>query len=464
VSITTDLVEAVWSIRYGDLTDADLAATRTLLLDHIAVTACGSATESALAAQRWSRTLGEDSSSFPLIGREGCLPAIPAALANAVAAHSIEYDDVHNASSLHPGTVIFPAAMAIATITGATTEDFLTAVVRGYEVMCRVGRAANPPAEYARHFHPTATVGHLGAGAAAASLLGLDQAKTVWALGIASTMAGGGMQFLVDGSWTKRFHPALATQNGINAARLASESYDGGEDGIGGSRGFLASHSADPHPELLLEDFGTAVLEVQATSIKAHTCCRYNQGPIDAVLALRAAHGLRVGDVERVIIGVPTAAVGIVAEPRADKVRPKNTVDAQFSLPFGIAVALLNGHAGLEEYTPAMLENREVIQLMDRVSFEVDPEIDSFYPRQWRAWAKITLANGESFNAQVTDPKGDPTNALTHEEMRMKFDELTCECWSAERRERIVALIEGLGESGSLSDLSEAMTLVGANA
>jgi len=459
LSITTDLVAAVWSIRYEDLKDDDLSATRTLLLDHVAVAANGSSTDSALAARRWAGTLGQDSSSFPVIGGRGRMCAIPAALANAVAGHSIEYDDVHNASSLHPGTVVFPTAMAVATLTGATSSEFLVAVVRGYEVMCRVGRAANPPAEYARHFHPTATVGHLGAAAAASSLLGLSEAQTTWALGIAATMAGGGMQFLVDGSWTKRLHPALATYNGINAARLAAESYDGGNDGIGGSRGFLASHSAEPHPEWMLEDFGSAPLEVRATSIKAHTCCRYNQGPIDAVLALRELYGLRAQDVGQVTIGLPTAAVGIVAEPRLDKVRPKNTVDAQFSLPFGIAVALSNGRAGLTEYTDSMLDDPGVVRLMERVSYEVDPEIDRHYPRQWRAWARITSAGGESFDAEVTDPKGDPTNALSPGEMQAKFDELTRDCWDAERAGRVCGLIADLGGPDPIDGLAEAMTL-----
>lgn len=459
MSLTRDLVDAVWSLDYEDLREEDLRATRMLLLDHVGVAACGSATESARAAARWAGSLGSDGTSFPVIGRPGTIPAVAAGLANAVASHSIEYDDVHNAASLHPGVVIFPTAMSMATITGASAADFLIAVVRGYEVMCRVGRAANPAAEYARHFHPTATVGHLGSAAASASLLGLDRRQTTWALGIASTMAGGGMQFLVDGSWTKRLHPALATQNGINAARLASESYLGGEDGIGGSRGFLVSHSDDPHPEWLLENFGTDPLEVRATSIKAHTCCRYNQGPIDAVLELRAAHRLDPATIRSVTIGLPTAAVDIVAEPRQEKMRPKNTVDAQFSLPFGIAVALLAGRAGLAQYTDAMLADADVLRVMELVDFEVDPEIDRFYPRQWKAWARVSLRDGGVVEAAVADPKGDPNNALTDDELRAKFEELTSGCWGAPRRERVRESIGGLGATATLGDLTAAMTL-----
>ena len=318
----------------------------------------GSETGSARSAQRWAKLLGSDGTSFPVIGRSGTLSAVPAALANAVASHSIEYDDTHNAASLHPGAVVFPTAMAVATITEASTAEFITAILRGYEVMCRVGRAANPAAEYARHLHPTATVGHLGAATASASLLGLDKLRATWALGIASTMAGGGMQFLVDGSSTKRLHPALAVQNGINAARLAGESFDGGQDGIAGPRGFLASHSADPHPEWLLEGFGTSPLELRLTSIKAHTCCRYNQGPIDAVLNLRAEHGISPAEVTGVTIGLPTAAVDIVAEPRAGKARTQEHGRRPILVALRHRVALLTGHAGLAQYNDQMLNDR----------------------------------------------------------------------------------------------------------
>ena len=180
----------------------------------------GSATDSASAMHRFVDRLDSDG-DHPLIGTGRTADPIRAAMGNAVAAHSIEYDDVHNASSSHPGVVVFPAAIAGSQISGAEIEDFVLAVFRGYEVMCRVGRAANPQAHYERHFHPTGTIGHFGAATAAASLLGLDVEQTVSAVGIAATMASGSMQFLLDGAWTKRFHPAHAARDGIEAALMA---------------------------------------------------------------------------------------------------------------------------------------------------------------------------------------------------------------------------------------------------
>lgn len=203
MSLTRELVTRVRELEYEDLTDEDLAATRRLLFDHLGVAANGSGTESARAMQRFAGA-ADRREGFPIIGTNLRVDPLRAAMANAVAAHSIEYDDVHNAASSHPGVVVFPAAMAAAEISGAKTRGFLLGVAVGYEVMCRVGRAANPPSHYARHFHPTGTTGHFGATAAAASILELDADTTVSALGIAATMAAGSMQFLRDGALHER--------------------------------------------------------------------------------------------------------------------------------------------------------------------------------------------------------------------------------------------------------------------
>ena len=325
MSLTQDLVDAVWSIEFENLSDEDLEATRMFLLDHVGVTARGSETGSARSAQRWAKLLGTDGTSFPVIGRSGTLAAVPAALANAVAAsHSIEYDDTHNAASLHPGAVVFPTAMAVATITEASTAELITAVFRGYEVMCRVGRAANP-ARSRRHFHPTGTVGHLGAAAASASLLGLD--KLPRHLGPRDCKHHGRWRHAVPGrrvvdeapaSGFSRYERYRRGPAGRRVVRWRAGWHPG-------PRGFLASRGADPHPEWLLEGFGTSPLELRLTSIKAHTCCRYNQGPIDAVLNLGAEHGISPAEITGVTIGLPTAAVDIVAEPRQEKLRPRRS-------------------------------------------------------------------------------------------------------------------------------------------
>jgi 2-methylcitrate dehydratase PrpD len=266
--------------------------------------------------------------------------------------------------------------------------------------------------------------------------MGVDE--TVSALGIAADSAAGSMQFLVDGAWTKRWHPALAVRNGVQAALLARAGFRGTEDGIGGARGFLAGYSEDPRPELLLAEWGERPLEVRATSIKPHTTCRYNQAAVDAILEVRRASGLRAEEVERVDFGLPLVALGIVCEPDERKRRPRSVVDAQFSLPYSAAVALLRGRAGLPEFDGTLLDDPAVISLMDRIHGHGDDEIDRSYPERWEAWVRVTTTDGRSLEARTVDAKGDPSNPLTLEELRAKFDELTEAAYSPERREEIL--------------------------
>lgn len=459
MSRTRELAEAVHGIDFDGLGEAEIEAVRRLLLDHIGVAAAGSVTDS---AEAFRRTVGrfahDESAALPVIGAGATAAAVPAAMANAVAGHSIEYDDVHNQSSSHPGVVMYPAAMAATALAGGDERDLVRAVVIGFEVMCRAGRAVDPAAHYARHFHPTGTIGSLGAAAAAAAALGLDAGGLNSAIGMAATMASGSMEFLSDGAWTKRLHPALAARNGVEAGLLAADGYVGTDDGICGERGFLAGYSGAPEPERLLEAWGQRPLEVVSTSIKRHTCCRYNQGPIDALLAIRAAHGVHADDVESVVIGIPSIAVGIVAEPAASKRRPASVVDAQFSLVFGAAAALLWGRAGLAEYEEARLADPAALALMDRVDYEVDPAIDRDFPDKWRAWARVTTRGGDTHTQRVDDPKGDPGNPFTDAECREKFDDLASAVYRAESRAAIAEHALSMGAPGSWKALLDSLT------
>ncbi len=456
---TRQLAEAVSGISFDALSEPEIEAVRRLLLDHLGVAAAGSVTDTAAAFRRtMGRFAHDESAELPVIGAGVSAAAVPASMANAVAGHCIEYDDVHNSSSSHPGVVMYPAAMAATALAGGDERDLVRAVVIGFEVMCRAGRAADPASHYARHFHPTGTIGALGAAAAAAAALGLDAGGINSAIGIAASMASGSMEFLCDGAWTKRLHPALAARNGVEAGLLAADGFVGTDDGICGERGFLASHSEAPEPERLMEGWGQWPLEVVSTSIKRHTCCRYNQGAIDALLAIRSVHGLSVDDVESVVIGIPSVAVDIVAEPAASKRRPASVVDAQFSLPFGAAAALLWGRAGLAEYDEARLADPAAVALMDRVDYEVDPEIDRDFPDKWRAWARVTTRSGDTHTQRVDDPKGDPGNPFTYEECREKFDDLASPVYSAEARAAIAEHALSMGAPGSWKALLDSLT------
>ena len=277
------------------------------------------------------------------------------------------------------------------------------------------------------------------------------------ALGVAGSQAAGSLEFLVDGTWTKRLHPGWASNSGIWAATLAQAGFLAPSTIIEGRHGFLQAYSGDPNPDLVLKDLGDEFL-VTRTSIKPHSCCRYKQGPIDCLIELRERHGVKAEDVERATVGVLSAGFNVVAAPEEDKRNPTSVVDMQFSMPFGAAIALLYGRASLSEYSTDVVQRPEVQELMGRVQCVTDPSLDALYPRQWPAWAEIATTDGRILRSQIEYPKGDPENALSWQEMKDKFTNLSAPVVSPEHQEQIISAIEGLDDMADVRGLAELLT------
>lgn len=460
MSLSFDLVTHAAVLAVRPFEAAEIGAARRLLLDHLGVAVRGSTTPEAQASRAMVAELTSGSPGggrMPVLGTSVSVPVLAGAYLNALASHAIEMDDVHNASSSHPGAVVWPAALAAAVIADADDRQLLSGAIVGYEVMGRVGRAANPAAHYRRHFHPTGTVGHFAAAAAAAVILGLDERGILMALGIANSSAAGSMEFLVDGAWTKRLHPANAARNGVEAALLARAGYVGTRDPIGGERGFLAAYSDDPWPEQLLAGWGERPLEVAATSVKPHACCRYNQTAIDALLRLRERHHLSGEECVRIEVGLPTAGYDIVGQPIEHKRNPQSVVDAQFSMPFSAAAAIVHGQVGVDQFTSDALEDVRVRHVMERVECVASPEIDAYFPDEWRGWARVTTTDERVLEERVDAPWGDPSNALTQDEMWTKFDSLCMPIWSEAARTRLWQRVSTMGGDQSVRTLIDAL-------
>ena len=296
-----------------------------------------------------------------------------AALANGTAAHSVELDDTHQAGSIHPGVVMFSTAIALSEIhPDIDVGQFVAAVVAGYEVATRLGMALQPKSHYELGFHPTSTCGVFGAAVTAAKLLRLSEEQMLSAVGIAGSMAAGSLEFLADGTWTKRLHPGLAAQNGILAANLAAEGFRGPGTILEGRDGFLSAYSRKPNPELVTQDLGQD-FEILRTSIKPHACCRYMQAPIDGLIELATEHDIHPEQVERVEVAVLEAGWPLVCEPRERKYSPSNVVDAQFSMPFGAAIALHRSRTPASINSPTRISiRRRLRDLMGKVVLTKD--------------------------------------------------------------------------------------------
>ena len=451
--ITQTLAQFVSDLTYEDLTPEALDRAKYLCLDFAAVTLNGSTTDSAKAVVKAIKRLERPGSSVIIGTAERTLPE-NAALANGTAFHSIELDDVNNEASLHPGVVAYPTALAMADVVPVDGKSFITAVTAGYDVIVRLGRALRPAEHYGRGFHPTATCGAFGAAAVSARLMGLKGDALTYALGIAGSQAAGSMEFLVQGAWTKRFHPGWASHSGMWAAFLAREEFIGPSTIIEGASGFLRSYSGDPDPDLVLRDLGE-IFHITRTSVKPHACCRYNQGPIDCVLDLARRHDLLAENVEEARVGVLSAGYNLVAAPEEEKRTPTSVVDMQFSLPFATAIALLYGRASLEEYTPEVAQRQEVRDLMGKVQCVTDPALDAQFPQQWPAWVEVRTRDGRTLRSEVQYPKGDPENALTWDEMKDKFLNLSAPVISQERQRQIIAVVESLQDMRDVRELAD---------
>ncbi len=194
-------------------------------------------------------------------------PAI-AALLNGALGHSLDFDDTHADSSLHPSAPVVPAAFAVGELVGASGREVLTAIVAGYEVCCRLGNALDPTSHYARGFHPTATAGTYGAAAAAAKLFGLSKEQIIAAFGVAGSQAAGSLQFLVNGAWNKRYQVGASAMNGVIAATLARNDFVGATELVEGKHGLLVGYSDNAHPEKAVADLGK-VYETMKIGVKA---------------------------------------------------------------------------------------------------------------------------------------------------------------------------------------------------
>ena len=437
---TRELVEFLHQLAPQNLLSGVLDRARYFLLDYLSVAVRGSREQSAQAAQRMIRRMGA-AGSATVIGTDiRTLPGL-AAFANGTASHSVEQDDTHSGGSIHLGTTMYSVGLALAESMPETSSgQFLTAVVAGFEAAARIAMAVQPKEHYALGFHPTQTCGVFGAAVTASKMLGLTAGQTLAAFGIAGSMAAGSMEFLADGAWTKRIHPGLAAQNGIQAAMLAAQGFIGPRRILEGRDGFLNAYSRHPIAQRLTDGLGDS-FEILQTAVKPHACCRYMQGPIDAILEIMSEHQIQAQQIRKIEVAVLEAGWGIVCDPQDRKYNPESVVDAQFSMPFGAAVAVLYGAAGLDQFTVEQVRSAPVRRMIGNVVLTRDGRIEKTFPREWPARAVIELDNGQRYEKFVRHPKGDPENPLTWEELAAKFRSLAAPVLSRERCDEVIRQI-----------------------
>jgi 2-methylcitrate dehydratase PrpD len=333
-----------------------------------------------------------------------------AALVNSFATHSTYLEDGSRFTGGHPSCVVIPAAIAEAEASHLSGAELIAAVAVGYEIFLRLGRAIYP-ATVVRGFQSTAVLGAVSAAAAVAHLRRMSAEASAHAIAIAASL-GVGMKEALKSSASQPIQVARSCEGGIVAAMLAGGGLEGAPKIF--EKGFLPAFGGEAETSSVTAALGTEY-RIGETYLKRHAGCRGNHAPVDAALALREMHRIDPAQVRRVRAAVDTVTRAAAIEP------PASGEQAQFSIGFSIAVALLDGNASIFQYTDARLADPAVRTLMDRITVEVEPRLDAGYPDKRAAEIEIELEDGRTLRHCVDNALGEPEWPLSAKEVEDKF-------------------------------------------
>jgi len=400
-----------------------VADTERAVLDWLGSALAGALEGPARMAREVVAKLGRSDDATVFSG--GRSSAAGAALANGVASHLIELDDVHKGSTLHPGAPIIPAALAVSEREHSDGKSFLLAVALGYEAALRIGEAVNP--DHYRFWHPTGTAATFGAAVAAGSLLKLNAAQMLDALGSAGTQASGLWEFNADGTMSKHLHPGKAAFNGILAADLARAGFTGASRILEGERGFFRATTQAYDPTRVTDGLGEK-WKVSENCFKLYSCCGHTHTAVDTALSVRAKLGWKAKEaldqIREIEISTYQSGYQIIKE-----MNPPTAYRAMFSMAYAVAAALLEGRVDLQQFGPERFDGHGVSEpsiaaLLPRLRFVVSNELSALYPKIWPSRFRVTLKDGTVFTAGTDFPRGSPENPVSTGTLRAKFQSL----------------------------------------
>ena len=451
-SATESIAEYVAGCRFEALAPDVASATVRCVQDLLGVALAGVKTpwaeKVASVAAAWG---GAGQATLWGRGQRGSVVA--AALVNGTAAHALDYDD--DPGCCHIGAVIIPAALAVAEAQGASPQSFLTAVCAGYDVTTRVSDGVDPARLYARGCHPTSVCGVFGAAAAAGRLMELRPDALSHTLGIAGSFSAGNMEFLSDGAMTKRLQAGKAAADGVLAAQLGARGFTGPRSVLEGPYG-LWRYTESLRAAAFTADLGVryAVREVH---FKSHACCLSSAAAIDSLLRLAGAARLGPKDIDAIRVGLCKAGYAIVGEPYPADHAPSNMLEAQMSLRFTLAVGLIDGLVGAQQFSDERLRDPEVLALARRIHPYVHPSLASAPADDVTAYIDLTTVDGRSLSRVQRTYRGHPEDPMSAAEMTAKFLANARITLSKHGSEALLAAVQGLPKLDSLTPVLEAL-------
>ena len=390
----------------------------------------------------------EASGGCTAIGHARALDSAGAAFVNGTAAHGEDFDDTFEGGPIHAGAVILPAVLALAERQRLSGKDALKGIAVGLELTCRASLVA-PKMIHKAGFHPTAVLGAMGAAAAAGVALNLSKTELVNALGIAGSMAAGIIEYLAEGTWTKRMHPGWAAQSGIRAADLARSGFIGPRTVFEGEHGLYHgfARTTNGQWDKLLDGFGKRWV-TSTIAFKLYPCGTMTHPYIDC--ARRLGKKLDFRNIEEIVCEVAEGTVHRLWEPLAAKQRVPNAYAGKFSTPYCIASGFVLGNAGLDAFTEERVRDPRLVALAGKVRYQVDP--DNPYPNEYTGHVRVRMKDGSVVEERQAHLRGGAHEPLSRADVEDKFrHNCTYGGWSAAQADRFLAWAKGAFDAAAIS-------------
>ena len=435
---TAQLAKFTAEMTYDKLPAQAVAVAKQCILDWLGVAIRGAHEEPARILRSVALKMCGTGDATVFDGGSRRIDAYNAAMVNGAASHTLDFDDLHNASIIHLATVVVPAAMAVAEAEHKSGKDLLAAVCAGYEAGARAGEAIIPESYF--YWHTTGTAGIFGSAAAAASNM---------CLGSAGTQAAGLWEFLKEGAMSKALHSAKAASAGVFSAYLAKNGFTAASAILEGEKGFCPALSEAPRLEKITENLTYADLKIQHNSFKPYACCKHAHAAIYGAQVLRGRHGITPD-----IIGSVELKVNNITDFLINNPAPQNVYGCKFSIQYCVAAVLLYGRVGIDEFSAQVRESEAMQQMMAKITVTKDAEqetINKAAPDKLASKIIITLKDGTHHAMQVDYPKGDPDNPMSWEESAEKFITLAKPICGRQKAEALCALVKNLDEADDVA-------------
>jgi 2-methylcitrate dehydratase PrpD len=454
-----EFVQLFTTARYEDLPADAVAAVKQEVLDSLA-TALGGSTKAGVGelvdmVKEWS---GAKQST--VIGHGLKCPAPNAAQVNGTMIHALDYDDGHQTALVHIGCVTVSTAFAAAERRGKVSgKELITAIALGGDFMSRLGLANRPgKSALSSGWHPTTLFGFLGAAAIAGRIFGLDAEKMINTIGLAYHQCGGAGSGVADGALAKRMGPGLAAKAGLTSALMAERGITGERDALEGKAGIFKTYmGGDYDPKAMTKDLGKR-FEVVNIGNKPYPCCGLTHACIDAALALKTKHDIQADKIKSVIV-YGGQAVYDLSQPPEVKNNPRTIIDAQFSVPYVVAVALAKGKVTVDDFTEESIKRQEILNITHKTTGKLVPAMNRHGVGP--GGVKITMQDGHEYQEEVEHCLGSVERPMTFEDVKKKFRECAACALKPLPTAKVEKVIELVGRLETLSNATDIIRLVG---